>query len=218
MVHKIKLLSLGLLLIISAKGQDVKKVTVDDKLYGNKEIFYVLKANQEIRHGEYKRTLGKLKTVGQYTNNKRTGIWQSYGNSGELIQTIDFATNTVTPNKMPDNSKYWAKEGDIFNEVKPDQAPQFIGGYSALYYFIARTLRYPSDARRYNVQGQVIISVLITKDGQIINETVESNLGYGLDEEALRVIQQIPDEWVSGKVNNQSSDMKILIPIQFRLG
>ncbi|HRJ31695.1 MAG TPA: energy transducer TonB [Cyclobacteriaceae bacterium] len=80
------------------------------------------------------------------------------------------------------------------------------------------TLRYPADARRFGTQGKVLISVIITKDGRITDETVEKGLGHGLDEEALRVIQQIPDEWIPGTVNGETTDIKMIIPVTFRLG
>jgi len=217
MIRKIKLLSLGLLLVIPSWGQDVKKITIEDQVYRTKETFYVLKDNQEIRHGEYKKTTGKLKTTGTYDNNKRSGVWQSYDENGKLVQTIDFATNTITPKIVSDNSKYWKKDGDTFTEIRPDQAPAFIGGYSAFYRLIAMTLRYPADARRFNIQGDIIISIVITKDGKMVDETIENKLGYGLEEEALRLIQQIPDEWVPGTVNGECVDIKILIPIRFKL-
>lgn len=214
---------IGLLCFLTAKGQDTKKITIDDKFFRTKEAFYVLKDNPEIRHGEYKRTSGKLKTIGQYENNKRIGIWESFGENGRLIQTIDFSNNTVTTKTINvifdlESLKCWVKQNDVFVEVKPEQAPAFIGGYNTLYNFIGSTLRYPADARRNGTQGKVIISVVITKDGEIIDETVEKGLGHGLDEEALRVIKLIPDEWVAGKVNGQQADIKILIPITFRLG
>lgn len=218
MTKQFKLLTLGLLLTISVVGQDLKKLTVDDKFYGTKEVFYVLKDNQEIRHGEYKRTSGKLKIIGQYANNKRTGIWKSFDYNGELIQTINFSTNSITPNKISDDSKHWIKKDNAFVEVKPDQAPAFIGGYPMLYRLVGITIRYPSEARRLGTQGTVLISVVITKDGQITDETVEKGVGHGLDEEALRVIKLIPDEWTPGVVNGETTDIKIILPVTFRLG
>jgi protein TonB len=218
MKRKIQLISFGLLVLVSASGQDLKKTTVDDKFFRTKEVFYVLKDNQQIRQGEYKRTSGKYKTIGQFDNNKRIGIWKSFGENDELVQTIDFANNSIIPNKISDDSKYWIKSEDDFKEIRPDQAPDFIGSYAVLYRFFGTTLRYPAEARRFGVEGKVFISVVITKDGRIIDEKVEKGLGYGLDEEALRVIQEIPDEWVPGIVNGHPTDMKILIPIIFRLG
>jgi periplasmic protein TonB len=218
MNQKFQLFSFGLLLVISASGQDLKKTTVDDKFFRTKEVFYVLKDNQQIRQGEYKRTSGKLKTIGQFDNNKRIGIWKSFGENDELVQTIDFANNSITPNKISDDSKYWIRSEDDFKEIRPEQAPAFIGSYTVLYRFFGTTLRYPAEARRFGVEGKVFISVVITKDGRIIDEKVEKGLGYGLDEEALRVIQEIPDEWAPGIVNGEPTDMKILIPIFFRLG
>ena len=56
-------------------------------------------------------------------------------------------------------------------------------------------MRYPSDARRNGIQGKVYVSAVITKTGEMIDEKVEEGLGYGMDEEALRIIKMIPDEY-----------------------
>lgn len=218
MMKKTILLTLGILIAISGNGQDLQKQIIDDKFYKTTETFFVLKSNQQIRHGEYKRTSGKLKTIGQYEDNRRTGVWKSFGYRGELIQTIDFSNHSVTPNDTPSDSKFWIYEDNSFSEVKPDQAPAFIGGYSALYQFISFSLRYPADARRYGIQGKVLISVIITKEGRMTSETIESGIGHGANEEALRVMKLIPDEWIPGLVNGEPKDIKMIIPITFKLG
>jgi periplasmic protein TonB len=67
-------------------------------------------------------------------------------------------------------------------------------------------------------EGKVLISATITQDGKIIDEEILDGPGNGLREEALRVIQMIPDEWIPGKVNGKTADIRVVIPVTFKLG
>lgn len=80
-------------------GQDTKKKTVKNDYPPYKETFYVLKSDQEIKQGEYKKTYGGLSVNGQFENNKKTGVWEYYDRSGQLEQKIDFSTNKVISSK-----------------------------------------------------------------------------------------------------------------------
>jgi hypothetical protein len=73
-------------------GQDLKKKTVKIPHIEAEEIYYVLKSNKDIKHGEYKikDAKGLLKVIGQYNNNQRIGKWEYYDEifSGTAIQKI----------------------------------------------------------------------------------------------------------------------------------
>jgi len=199
-------------------GQDTKKKTVKNDYPPCKETFYVLKSDQEIKQGEYKKTYGGLSVNGQFENNKKTGVWEYYDRSGQLEQKIDFSTNKVISSKpMTWIKDYFIKDGDTYKEVTPEETPVFLGGQSGLTYYIW-DIKYPADARRRGTEGKVLISATITQDGKIIDEEILDGPGNGLREEALRVIQMIPDEWISGKVNGKTVDIKIVIPVTFKLG
>jgi len=51
----------------------------------------------------------------------------------------------------------------------------------------------------------------------MIDEKVEQGPGYGTNEEALRVIQMIEDDWIPAKVNGEAVEIRILIPVTFKL-
>lgn len=87
-----------------------------------------------------------------------------------------------------------------------------------MYRFIAKNIRYPDTARRMSVQGKVLISCEVTEDGKLVNERVVEGIGGGCDEEALRMIQLIPDEWIAGIKNGKPVRTKITLPIAFKLG
>ena len=98
-----------------------------------------------------------------------------------------------------------------------ESKPIFLGGEDGIYYYVWN-MRYPSDARRNGIQGKVYVSAIITETGEMIDEKVEEGLGYGMDEEALRIIKMIPDEWIPGTVDGQPVNIKVLIPLTFKLG
>ncbi len=56
---------------------------------------------------------------------------------------------------------------------------------------------YPAEAKKYNIQGRVIVSFIIEKDGSLTNIKVMRGLGYGFDEEAVRVLKLSP-KWNPG--------------------
>ena len=199
-------------------GQDSKKKTISNDYPPFKETFYVLKSDQETKHGEYKKTYGGLSVKGQFENNKKVGVWEYYDRKGQLEQKIDFSVNKIIFTKpMTLIKNYFVKDGDSFKEATPEETPIFQGGQSAIIYYIWN-LRYPADARRMGTEGKVLISATITEDGKIIDEKIEDGPGYGLREEALRVIQMIPDEWIPGKIDGKNIDIKIIIPVSFKLG
>jgi periplasmic protein TonB len=136
---------------------------------------------------------------------------------GEPELKIDFNTQQVLLNK-PSNliSKFLIADGDSFKEVKPEQEPIFLGGRGNIFYFLLG-LQYPLEARRKGMDGTVMISATITKEGKIVDEKVESGRFEVLNNEALRVFQKMADDWLPGKVDGNTVDMRILMPVRFKL-
>ena len=66
-------------------------------------------------------------------------------------------------------------------------------------------------------EDENFISVIITTEGQMVEEKVAQGLGYGLEEESLRVIKTIEGEWVPGKVKGNPVNTRLLIPVRFGL-
>jgi periplasmic protein TonB len=216
-----KALTTLLVLVVSLTswGQQTKKITYKSESPPYNETYYVFKDNPEIKHGDYKKTYRNFSAHGLFDNGKKVGVWEFTGSDGKIEQRIDFTSNKVTNLKPGYLSEgYWIKDGDTYKEVMPDEPPIFIGGNSWFYYYLWTLLRYPADARRNGIEGKVYISATITKEGKMIDEKVEKGPGYGLNEEALRVFQQIPDDWIPAKVNGETVDIRIMIPVTFKLG
>lgn len=103
---------------------------------------------------------------------------------------------------------------EVFTIV--EQMPEFEGGDGAMMKYIAKNLEYPKKAIRLNVEGTVMVSFVIERDGSIQEVTVMRGIGMGCDEEALRVISSMPT-WKPGKQNGMAVRVRRIIPIKFKL-
>jgi periplasmic protein TonB len=94
--------------------------------------------------------------------------------------------------------------------------PSFMGGNSEMYKFLGKNLKYPSAAQRANIQGKVFLSFIVEKDGSITDIETMKGIGFGCDEEAMRVVKLMP-KWIAGKQNGRNVRVKFTIPVFFRL-
>ena len=90
------------------------------------------------------------------------------------------------------------------------------GGASAWSKFLRKNLRYPDMAIDQHIQGKVWVSFIIEADGTLSHFKVERGVGYGLDEEALRVLKMAP-AWKPGIQNGHPVRVQYTIPINFQL-
>lgn len=98
----------------------------------------------------------------------------------------------------------------------PDVMPSYPGGSQVLFKYIQTQLRYPSDARNMKVEGRVIVSFIVDKDGWVTNVSVRKGVFPSLDREAVRVVSGMA-RWDPGKKNGKPVKVKYSLPISFRL-
>ena len=97
-----------------------------------------------------------------------------------------------------------------------DQDPEFEGGLEALYKYLAENIKYPDQAKADKVEGRVFIRFVIETDGSVSGAEVLRGIGGGCDEEALRVVQGMPN-WKPGMVAGEPVRVQYNIPITFKL-
>jgi len=97
-----------------------------------------------------------------------------------------------------------------------EDLPSFPGGDKGLKDYLRNNLNYPKLARDYNVTGRVVIEFVIEKDGTIGNVKVLESKGYGLDEEGIRVVKNMP-HWNPGTFNKKPARFRYRLPIVFTL-
>jgi protein TonB len=104
--------------------------------------------------------------------------------------------------------------GNIYTTV--DQPPTPQGGQAGLNTYLMKNLRYPPEAQRANIQGRVIVGFVVTSTGRIANVQVQQKVGGGCDEEAVRVIKEMP-AWTPGQLNGKAVNVQTSLPVSFTL-
>ena len=112
------------------------------------------------------------------------------------------------PPEEPDTTKVF---GDI-----AEQMPMFPGGDRKLMEYLASSIQYPPECEESCVQGRVIVTFVVERDGSISQAKVAKSLDPLLDAEALRVVNAMP-KWIPGRQNGVTVAVKYTIPVTFRL-
>ena len=107
-----------------------------------------------------------------------------------------------------------AEDRNIYDNV--DQMPSFPNGQRAMISWINRNLRYPAAAAENGVQGTVVCSFVVERDGSITNVQVKQGIDPSLNKEAVRVLNQMP-RWTPGRNNGSTVRVRCTVPVNFRL-
>ena len=97
-----------------------------------------------------------------------------------------------------------------------EQMPQYTGGEEAMMKYVAENIKYPQAAKDKNISGRVFVSFVIEKDGSVSNVKVVRGIGGGCDEEAARVIKEMP-KWKPGMQKGKPVRVNYMMPIFFKL-
>jgi len=92
--------------------------------------------------------------------------------------------------------------------------PQFPGGADSLDSFIKRNINYPKSAVTARIHGRVYIGYLVDRTGKIKNIRLLSGVNDELDNEALQVVQKMPD-WIPGSIAGSPVDVQYVLPVDF---
>ncbi len=99
---------------------------------------------------------------------------------------------------------------------KVEQLAYFKGGPDSLKSFIANHTKYPDSAVEANIEGEVRCQFVISKAGKVTEAIIIKGLGYGLDEEVLRVINSMPD-WKPAEMGGMKVTYRLVQSITFQL-
>ena len=105
-------------------------------------------------------------------------------------------------------------QGDVFDVV--EEMPRYPGGPQALFKFLGENVHYPAEAEKAGIQGRVIATFVVEKDGSISQPTIVKSVDPLLDAEAIRVISAMPN-WKPGRQNGKVVRVKYTVPLSFNL-
>lgn len=97
-----------------------------------------------------------------------------------------------------------------------EQSPQYAGGNEAMAAFLRKNLKYPRPASQAGIQGKVFVQFTVGSDGKIENAAAVKGIGFGCDEEAVRVVKMMKD-WMPGKQAGVPVRVRFTLPIAFQL-
>jgi TonB family protein len=141
------------------------------------------------------------------------------GVAEKKAETADTFTATLKYDTIPGETftavgTFEPVQGDVFDVV--EEMPQYPGGPQALFKFLGENVHYPEEAEKAGIQGRVIATFVVEKDGSISQPTIVKSVDPLLDAEALRVISAMPN-WKPGKQNGEVVRVKYTVPLSFNL-
>lgn len=164
----------------------------------------VIKKDSEVRPED------ELKTQDQIMETKTAiGSFDVKGNddvNGEVLKAKEVIAQPEPPKHE--------EEAKVFDVV--EQMPSFPGGSSALMEYLHDHVKYPVVAQENGVQGRVVVSFIVEKDGSITDVRVVRSVDPSLDREAARVVSSMP-RWTPGKQNGSAVRVKYNVPVMFKL-
>mgnify|MGYP002623739083 CR=1 FL=1 len=140
--------------------------------------------------------------------NTAIGAFDVKGNdeaAGEVLKAKEVIAQPEPPKE---------EETKVFDVV--EQMPSFPGGPQALFEYLSKNIKYPVVAEENNIQGRVIVTFVVERDGSITDVKVVKSVDPSLDKEAKRVVQSMP-RWIPGKQNGSAVRVKYTVPVTFRL-
>ncbi|MES2268464.1 MAG: TonB family protein [Bacteroidota bacterium] len=145
--------------------------------------------------------------TGSVINGKEDGPWKLY--VADTTYTIVYKQGEIISGK-----EFLKIKESVFGKV--DVSPSFPGGEAKFFNFIAQNVKYPEMGRENNVQGKVILTFIIEKDGTITDIKVVRGIGRSFEQEAIRVISKSP-KWMPGLINGRPVRVQYSVPINFSI-
>ena len=102
----------------------------------------------------------------------------------------------------------------IFTVV--EKQPEFPGGTAELFKYLSKAIKYPVIAQENGIQGRVVCSFVVNRDGSIVDIQVMRGVDPSLDKEAIRVISEM-QKWKPGEQRGKPVRVRFILPVQFRL-
>lgn len=199
-----------------AKKEEKKKETVKPKIEPKKEI-PVARETQKftapvIKKDELVKEENQVKQMDKLDDKVAVGTENKEGVKDRRVEAVrnDIATVAPPPPPAP-KPEVSTKVFDVVEEM-----PSFPGGNGALMSYLNGNTKYPVVAQENGVQGKVIISFVVERDGSISDVRVARSVDPSLDREAQRVVKSMP-RWTPGKQNGQTVRVKYTVPVVFRL-
>ena len=190
-----------------AAENDIKLV-IEECTYQGDSLGTCPKCEAEVRYLE--RELEKRQRMGKAAVVAGLSVGLLGASQVALAQTPDtLRLDTIAEEEVE------VETSEFFGCIQ-EKMPLFPGGEQMLFEFIGNNLKYPQQAKSAGVEGQVFVEFYVEKDGSITGGKVLRGIGYGCDEEAIRVIGLMP-KWEPGTQRGKRVRVRYTLPVTFKL-
>ncbi len=182
----------------------------DHQVFASKGIPTVLLTTQI--HRDYhtpkdtpdKLNFSLMEEIANYVYN----LVKSSANTESMLERTVFANDSV---KTLDSKR-------VYNRNQVDKVASFMKGDETKFLnsWIYRYLKYPTSAIDKGIQGRVIVSFIVERDGEVSNVEIEKSIDEELDAQVVKVVKASP-KWKPAVLKGEPVRSKISLPVEFRL-
>lgn len=152
-----------------------------------------------------------VSSVVKSTSDKAALVAQGKTSGEETVNAMGRADDTLIAN---DIQRMTSTDDDVYEVV--EKMPAFPGGMAELMKYLRSNVRYPVEAHKAGIQGRVVVSFVVNKDGTVKDAKIVRSVDKSIDAEALRVISAMP-KWQPGYQDGKAVSVRYTVPVTFRL-
>jgi len=189
------------------RKEEVKKIEVEQKVVEKVKSSVKFTA-PEIKKDEDVKPEDEIKSQDDLAKtNTAIGTFDVKGN--DEAEGVVLKANEVAVDEKPKE-----EETKVFDVV--EQMPEFPGGPAALMKWLSDNIKYPAVAEENGIQGRVVCTFVVERDGSVTDVQVARSIDPSLDKEAIRVLKKMP-KWIPGRQNGSAVRVKYTVPVTFKL-
>lgn len=147
---------------------------------------------------------------GKVAAGKKEGKWVGKWSDGKLHYEETYASGSLLQGVSYDDGIQRTYTQSVIN-------PEFKDGVNNFYKFLGQNIKYPMEAARRGITGRVQLSFVVCEDGSLCEYKVENGIGFGLDDEALRVVKKMSGMWNPGVLRGKKVRVRYNLPINFQV-
>lgn len=152
-----------------------------------------------------------IQEEGDVKDGKRNSEWKGNSENPKITFTETYNNGVlITGTAIGEDGK------NVTYTQYREVPPQFKGGTQGFGRYLRNNINYPVYAREKNIQGKVILSFVVEKNGELTEVKVNKSVDPGIDAEAVRVLKQSP-KWLPGTMFGKPVRVRYSVPIDFSM-
>ncbi|CAM4310505.1 TonB family C-terminal domain-containing protein [Pedobacter westerhofensis] len=147
---------------------------------------------------------------GKIKNGEYDGVWTGEDQSQHITYKETYEQGKMIAGESTD------QQNVTVTYTKSAVQPEYKGGVNNFYRYLGQSIRYPPNCQRMGIQGVVMVTFAVDKDGSLHDIRVSNYANEELAAEAVRVIRQSPS-WMPGMMRGRKVRVRYNVPVSFAL-